>query len=102
MRAALEGIEVTVDEQKAPHHVAPNSKLVMALLDAYHEATDRPRECVATGGGTYARVLEEGVAFGSVFPGEEELAHQADEYMSLDSLALNMRIFARAIEKLQG
>ena len=30
------------------------------------------------------------------------LAHQADEYMSLDSLALNMRIFARAIEKLQG
>ena len=102
VRAALEGIEVTVDEQKAPHHVAPNSKLVMALLDAYHEATDRPRECVATGGGTYARVLEEGVAFGSVFPGEEELAHQADEYMSLDSLALNMRIFARAIEKLQG
>ena len=61
----------------------------------------RQRECVATGGGTYARVLEEGVAFGSVFPGEEELAHQADEYMSLDSLVLNMRIFARAIEKLQ-
>lgn len=68
VRAALEGVEVTVDEQKNPHHVAPNSKLVMALLDAYHEATDRPRECVATGGGTYARVLEEGVAFGSVFP----------------------------------
>ena len=43
VRAALEGIEVTVDEQKAPHHVAPNSKLVMALLDAYHEATDRRR-----------------------------------------------------------
>lgn len=102
VRAALEGVEVTVDEQKNPHHVAPNSKLVMALLDAYHEATDRPRECVATGGGTYARVLEEGVAFGSVFPGEEELAHQADEYMSLDSLVLNMRIFARAIEKLPG
>ena len=69
VRAALEGVEVTVDEQKNPHHVAPNSKLVMALLDAYHEATDRPRECVATGGGTYARVLEEGVAFGGVFPG---------------------------------
>ena len=102
VRAALaDGIEATVDGQKDPHHVAPNSKLVTALLDAYHEVTDRPRECVATGGGTYARVLEEGVAFGSVFPGEEELAHQADEYMSMDSLMLNMRIFARAIEKLQ-
>ena len=103
IKAALgDGIEVTVDEQKDPHHVAPNSKLVTALLDAYHEVTDRPRECIATGGGTYARVLEEGVAFGSVFPDDEELAHQAGEYLSLDGLMLNMRIFARAIEKLQG
>ncbi len=103
VKAALGGeIEVTVDEQKDPHHVAPNSKLVTALLDAYHEVTDRPRECIATGGGTYARVLEEGVAFGSVFPDDEELAHQAGEYLSLDGLMLNMRIFARAIEKLQG
>ena len=103
VKAALGGeIEVTVDEQKDPHHVAPNSKLVTALLVAYHEVTDRPRECIATGGGTYARVLEEGVAFGSVFPDDEELAHQAGEYLSLDGLMLNMRIFARAIEKLQG
>ena len=102
IKAALgDGIEVTVDEQKDPHHVAPNSKLVTALLDAYHEVTDRPRECIATGGGTYARVLEEGVAFGSLFPDDEELAHQAGEYLSLDGLMLNMCIFARAIEKLQ-
>ena len=95
-------IAVTVDEQKDPHHVAPNSPLVTALLDAYHEVTDRPRECVATGGGTYARCLEEGVAFGSAFPEDEELAHQAGEYLSLDGLMQNVRIFARAIEKLAG
>ncbi|MEG2949923.1 MAG: Sapep family Mn(2+)-dependent dipeptidase [Clostridia bacterium] len=100
--ALSDTIHVTVDAQKDPHHVAPNSALVTSLLDAYHEVTDRPRECVATGGGTYARCLEEGVAFGSAFPEDEELAHQAGEYLSLDGLMLNVRIFARAIEKLAG
>ena len=103
IRAALgEEIDVIVDEQKDPHHVAPNSPLVTALLDAYHEITGRPRECIATGGGTYARVLEEGVAFGSAFPEDEELAHQAGEYLSLNGLMVNLHIFARAIEKLQN
>ncbi len=101
--AALgKGISVTVDEQKDPHHVAPSSELVTALLDAYHEVTGRPRECVATGGGTYARCLEEGVAFGSAFPEDEELAHQAGEYASIDGLMQNVQIFARAIELLAG
>ena len=44
----------------------------------------------------------EGVAFGCVFPGEEELAHQANEYISLESLKKNVRIIARAIVKLAG
>ena len=57
---------------------------------------------IAIGGGTYARVLREGVAFGALFPDEEDIAHQADEYVSLDSLHKSMRIFARAIVKLAG
>lgn len=42
------------------------------------------------------------MAFGCVFPGEEELAHQANEYISLESLKKNVRIIARAIVKLAG
>ena len=51
---------------------------------------------------TYAKCLDEGVAFGCVFPGEEELAHQANEYITLDSMMKNVRIIAHAIEKLAG
>ena len=40
--------------------------------------------------------------FGCVFPGEEELAHQANEYITLDSMMKNVRIIAHAIEKLAG
>ena len=95
-------IEATVLSLKGPHHVAPNSPLVTTLLNAYHEETGRPRECIATGGGTYARCLEEGVAFGASFPEDEDVAHQANEYMLLDGLWQNVRIIARAIVMLAG
>lgn len=86
----------------APHHVSPNSKLVTALLDAYHTQTGRPKECVAIGGGTYAKCLQEGVAFGANFPEEEEMAHQADEYIRIETLMQNVKIMARAILLLAG
>lgn len=96
--------DVTVVEESntAPHHVSPNSPLVTALLKAYTEETGLPGECIAIGGGTYAKILEEGVAFGSSFPGEEELAHQAGEYIVIDSLVKNLYIFVNAIAKLQA
>ena len=101
--AALEPcVQVKVDSQKDPHHVAPNSKLVTSLMEAYAEVTgDTEAKPMAIGGGTYAKMLEEGVAFGSLFPDEEELAHQAGEYISIDSLVKNLYIFVKAIEKLQ-
>ena len=95
-------VTVTVDTQKEPHHVPANSKLVKALMESYAEVTgDTEARPMAMGGGTYAKVLEEGVAFGSLFPDEEELAHQANENISLDSLVKNLYIFVKAIEKLQ-
>ncbi len=90
-------VEVTVDTVRQPHHVSPDGELVSALLDAYHAETGLERECIAIGGGTYARCLQEGVAFGATFPGDEDVAHQANESMSLDGLMKNIRIFAHAI-----
>ncbi|MBQ8536116.1 MAG: M20/M25/M40 family metallo-hydrolase, partial [Clostridia bacterium] len=95
-------VTVTVDSQKDPHHVPASSKLVRALMEAYAEVTgDTESQPMDIGGGTYAKVLEEGVAYGSLFPGEHELAHQAGEYISIDSLVNNLYIFIKAIEKLQ-
>jgi len=55
---------------------------------------------LAIGGGTYARALKTGVAFGAVFPGKPELAHQKDEYIEIDDLILNAKIYAHAIAEL--
>ena len=44
--------------------------------------------------------MEEGVAFGALFPGDEEMAHQPDEYIDMKRFLENMRIFAYAIARL--
>lgn len=102
IRLSLPGFRVERISWHGPHHVPANSELVQALLNAYHEVTGLPKETIAIGGGTYARALQEGVAFGALFPGEPDVAHQADEHIAIDSLNKNLRIFARAIVKLAG
>ena len=101
-KAHLPGIAVTVSTQKPPHHVPAESKLVTALLAAYDEETGTKGKPMSTGGGTYAKVLKQGVAFGALFPDEEDLAHQADEYAEIDRLVLAAKIFANALVRLAG
>ncbi|NLO12667.1 MAG: M20 family metallopeptidase, partial [Clostridiales bacterium] len=98
----LEGVEVEELSLRTPHYVPLSSELVQGLLSAYHEVTGLEKRAIAIGGGTYARSLKEGVAFGATFPDDPDVAHQADEYVNLDSLMRSMEIFASAIIRLAG
>ena len=98
--AHLPGIRVNVLEIKEPHHVPADSRLVQSLLAAYEEETGWKGEPMSTGGGTYAKVLKQGVAYGALFPDEEDLAHQANEYETIDRLMLAIKIYANAMIRL--
>ena len=98
--AHLPGIAVETETMKPPHHVPADSELVTGLLAAYQEETGLQGEPMSTGGGTYAKVLKQGVAFRALFPDEEDLAHQADEYENIDRLMLAMKIYANALIRL--
>ena len=102
IKMRLPRMEITVPSWRKPHHVSEHTELVQELLEAYHEVTGGEKRTIAIGGGTYAQSMEEGVAFGASFPGEEELAHQANEYIKEEVLFQNARIFARAIIRLAG
>ena len=78
------------------------AELVTALLASYEEETGLKGEPISTGGGTYAKVLKQGVAFGALFPDEEDLAHQADEYATVDRMMTAMKVFANALVRLAG
>ncbi len=103
MRMVLDGrLEAELASSRPPHFVSANSRLVKELLAAYEEVTGLEGKALAIGGGTYARAMEEGVAFGALFPGDEEMAHQPNEYLDLDRFYENMRIIAYAIVRLCG
>ena len=100
--AHLPGFEVQDLGRKEPHHVPADSELVTALLAAYEEETGWEGKPMSTGGGTYAKVLKQGVAFGMQFPDEQDLAHQADENIRIDRMLLAAKIFANGLIRLAG
>lgn len=94
------GIEARVLHGQKPLYLAKDHFLVKTLSRVYKEQTGEELEPLAIGGGTYARALNTGVAFGAVFPGKVELAHQKDEYIEIEDLVLNAKIYAHAIAEL--
>lgn len=85
----------------APVYHKKDAPLIRCLMDAYQEVTgDKDTEPMAIGGATYARALPNAVAFGPLFPYEEELAHEANEYLSIDSFRQMTEIYAKGMYKL--
>lgn len=88
-------------EHMTPHYVDKDSEFVKTLLDAYQKHSgDYESQPKTIGGGTYARTLKNGVAFGCLFPGREETAHQKNEYMYLEDLYKAVIIYAEALYNL--
>ena len=85
-----------------PHQTSEDSEFVQKLLKVYEEQTGLKGECLAIGGGTYVHDIEGGVAFGAEFPNQEHNMHGADEFIEIDTLIKNSKIFAHSIVELLG
>jgi succinyl-diaminopimelate desuccinylase len=94
------GLEIGETDHKPPHYIDPEHPLVQTLSRVYEERTGEKASLLAIGGGTYARALNNGVAFGPLFPGKEETAHQADEHIEVEDLLKAAAIYAQAIYEL--
>ncbi|MDR1915068.1 MAG: Sapep family Mn(2+)-dependent dipeptidase [Synergistaceae bacterium] len=94
--ADLMGWELDILHHSNPLFVHPGSELVTTLLDAYESVTGERPEPISIGGGTYCKSIPNAVSFGALFPGEEETAHQVNEYVPLDSLRRMTHIYAEA------
>ncbi|WP_394121902.1 dipeptidase PepV [Planococcus donghaensis] len=96
----LKDFVVDIASNSPPHYVDENDPFIKTLQNAYENQTGSKAELIAIGGGTYARVLDKGVAFGMLFPGEPDVAHQADEFVDIDNLIKATAIYAEAIYQL--
>lgn len=86
--------------KKASLHVSKDSYLVKTLCKIYNECTNSNAEPIAIGGATYARAFDNFVSFGANLPGQKDMCHQTDEFISIDNLMLACKIYCKAIYEL--
>ena len=96
-KAAENGITFVEGASKEPLYVPADNFLVQTLKKVYEEVTGAEAKLISIGGGTYARAIKNAVAFGPLFPGKPELAHQKDEYIEVDDLIKSAELYAAAL-----
>ena len=99
-RLQEEALTQEVADHLPPHRVDPADPLVRTLQRIYTEQTGEEASLLAIGGATYARSLRKGVAFGPLFPGRADTAHQRDEQLAIDDLLKATALYAQAIYEL--
>lgn len=94
------GIEYEILHEQAPLFNDRECFLVKTLCGVYNEVTGKSVQPIAIGGGTYARALKCGAAFGPEEEGEENTIHQANEYITFEKIEKCFKIYKLAIERL--
>ncbi len=95
------GIEVEDFDYLRPINISTDSKLVKELMAAYQEVTgDTESEPLSIGGATFARSMDNIVAFGATLPGAPATDHEVDEHIPADAMKTAMEIYYRAFERL--
>ena len=94
------GFEIDECSGMEPHYVSADTPLVQTLLAVYADVKGEKGEPIAEGGITYVHNTEGGVAFGAEFPWENNNMHGADEHISIETLKINLNMYANAIARL--
>lgn len=92
--------KITFSEAQPAVYVAGDRPFIKAFGEAYEEGCGRKHRLVLAYGGSYAKAMPGIVSWGPIFPEEEDTCHCENEYISIDSLLANARIFALALEKI--
>lgn len=71
--------------------------LVKTLQAAYETVTHADGTPVTTTGGTYAKAMPNIVPFGPSFPGQKGIGHNPNEWMDIEDLMTNAKIYALSI-----
>lgn len=100
VRAAFEGAGFQQSHflHKEALYMPADSPLVSKLMKVYIGYTgDQSAAPKCIGGGTYAKMIPNTLAFGPIFPGDEVREHKPDEYMEISRLLDNTKLLASAM-----
>lgn len=91
---------IAESEFQEPLYVDKDDVLVKTLLSTYNDVMGTNLDAISIGGGTYARALKHGVAFGPEFPGVESTIHMPDERTPISTYMNVFKIYREAIRRL--
>ncbi|WP_062532838.1 M20 family metallopeptidase [Jeotgalibaca dankookensis] len=102
LKAAAEKAGLIYEEYDfiAPLYVPLDTPLVENLMAVYQEKTGDMQPPIVSGGATFARTMENCVAFGAQLPHAEATLHGPNERMALEDLYQAMDIYAEALYRL--
>ena len=100
MRTALPNTCIEMITNWNPVRFDRASRLVQTLRSTYERVTGLDGTPVTTTGGTYAKLMPHIVPFGPSFPGQKGIGHLPDEWMALDDLVTNAKIYALSLYEL--
>ena len=100
--ALFKDYQLNLQHQLEQVYFPPEHPLIRSLAAAFTQTTGLEMRYLSMGGGTYAKVIPNIVAFGPCLPEDEEAdsLHKPDEYTTISHLERNMRIYIEAISTL--
>lgn len=96
------GVEYTIENYQAPLYNDKDGALIQTLTGVYNQITGNNAQPIAIGGGTYARALKCGCAFGPEISGEEDTIHQPNEYVTFERIKLMSEVYYEAIKAISN
>ncbi|MGL5756407.1 MAG: M20 family metallopeptidase [Paraclostridium sp.] len=81
-------------------YIPDNHFLIKTLRKVYEEETGCDSTPLASGGATYARAIDNCVAFGAIFPWGKKTEHQPNEYVEIKDMVKAMEIYALTLYEL--
>ena len=96
-----DNVRVDLKHTENPLFFDPNSPMLKALHSAYQKVTnDYESKMEVIGGGTYAKGINNCIAFGCAFKDEDNHIHDSNEELSIESLKKQIEIYVEAIMNL--
>ena len=93
--------EFALASKVEPLYFDVNSPMIKALKKAYVDITgDDKNEMEAIGGGTYAKAINNCIAFGCEFPNANNHIHDANERLNIEEFKKQVELYVQAIKNL--
>ena len=92
-----EDVVFEISESQLPVYMDKEGDFIKTLVRIYQEETGRKEEAEVIGGGTYARAMNNIVAFGPCVPGQEITEHQDNEYIYVKDLVLMKELIKKVL-----